>query len=237
MATPSPHLLSDSWLTATLTPDEADQLLQLCRLRALDDGAMVFKSGEPSNEAFFVRTGSVELVEDGVPTGLPVRITRGAVLCDLSLVAPGPHTISARAVGPTRLYELSAEAFKRLRSESPAAAAKLQRELIPSLARRLRETNERIDLVMLDREGVLPTDTQGYTGHLQEMADRLLAEHAAGIGQTQANAAVSAARRPSPTFSVQAEADLHAEEPVDPASKGVRGFFKSAVKTLRRDDG
>ena len=180
----SEHILADCWLTASLTVDEAEQLLTRCTLRLLQAGDLLFEAGAASHDLWFVRSGSVELTADGVTTAKPVRVQHPATLCDMSLLSPGPHSVTAKAVEPTRLYGLSHEAFLALRHEAPSCAAKLLRALAPTLAARLRSCNDRTESATVERQLNLAAagTTLGTTlggaggGHLQAMADQLIAE-------------------------------------------------------------
>lgn len=174
------HILADCWLTAGLTVDEAEQLLTRCTLRLLQAGEQLFEAGAPSQDLWFVRSGSVELTADGVMTASPVRVQHPATLCDMSLLSPGPHSVTAKAVEPTRLYGLSHEAFLALKHEAPSCAAKLLRAIAPTLAARLRSCNDRTESAAMERQLNLasPGTTLGGGGggHLQAMADQLIAE-------------------------------------------------------------
>ena len=174
------HILADCWLTAGLTVDEAEQLLTRCTLRLLQAGDLLFEAGAASSELWFVRSGAIELTADGVTTSKPVRVEHPATLCDMSLLSPGPHSVTAKAVEPTRLYGLSHEAFLALKHEAPSAAAKLLRALAPTLAARLRSCNDRTESATMERQLNLAsagtTLGGGGGGHLQAMADQLIAE-------------------------------------------------------------
>lgn len=224
------HILSNTWLTKGLTPDEAEQLLLHCSLRVLQPGEQLFAAGTPSQEIWFVRGGTLELSADGVKPSKPVRTVAPATLCDLSLLSPGPHTVTATAVEPSRLYGLSHDHFLKLRLTAPAAAAKLLRALAPTLAARLRECNDRAESATVEKQLDLATPglAQGGAGggHLQAMADQLLAE---------GSRAPSTMRLPSQTQQLSPTRDKTAAAPVSKASEpeadkpGMFGRFKQAL--------
>lgn len=174
------HILADCWLTANLTVDEAEQLLTRCTLRLLKAGDLLFEAGAASHDLWFVRSGAIELTADGIVTPSPVRVLHPATLCDMSLLSPGPHSVTARAAEPTRLYGLSHEAFLALKHDAPSCAAKLLRAIAPTLAARLRSCNDRTESATVERQ--LNLASAGTTlggaggGHLQAMADQLIAE-------------------------------------------------------------
>lgn len=184
------HILSNAWLTRSLTPDEAEQLLLHCSLRVLQPGEQLFSAGSPSQEVWFIRAGTLELSAEGVKPSKPVRAQAPATLCDLGLLSPGPHSVTATAVEATRLYGLSHDAFVKLRHTSPTAATKLLRALAPTLASRLRECNDRAESATMEKQLDLAMPSNHGGGHLQAMADQLIAE---------GSRAPSTARLPSQT--------------------------------------
>lgn len=224
------HILSDVWLTKALTADEAEQLLMLCSLRVLQPGEQLFAAGTPSQEIWFIRAGMLELSADGVKPSKPVRTVAPATLCDLSLLSPGPHTVTATAIEPSRLYGLSHDSFLKLRLTAPAAAAKLLRALAPTLAARLRECNDRAESATVEKQ--LDLATPGLTlggeggGHLQAMADQLLAE---------GSRAPSTIRLPSRTQQLSPTREKVAEAPASKPSEpeadkpGMFGRFKQVL--------
>lgn len=223
------HILSNTWLTRGLSVDEAEQLLLHCTLRVLQPGEQLFAAGAPSHELWFVRTGSLELSADGVKPARPVRARAPATLCDLSLLAPGPHSVTATAVEPVRLYGLSHDSFLRLRHTAPSAAAKLLRALAPALAARLRECNDRAESATVERQLDLAAPAPLGGGHLQAMADQLLAEGSRAPsttrvpGQTQE---LRASERGRPAAPSPAPSPAPATEPERP---GMFGRFKQAL--------
>jgi len=223
----SEHILADCWLTANLTIDEAEQLLTRCSLRVLQAGERLFEAGAASHDLWFVRSGAIELTADGVTTSKPVRVQYPATLCDMSLLSPGPHSVTATAVEPTRLYGLSHEAFLALKHEAPNCTAKLLRAIAPALAARLRSCNDRTESATMERQLNLaaPGTTLGGGGggHLQAMADQLIAE---------GSRAPSTTRMPSQSQetrgSDRARPVTQKIEP-EPEKPGMFGRFKQAL--------
>lgn len=221
------HILADCWLTASLTVDEAEQLLTRCTLRLLQAGDLLFEAGAASHDLWFVRSGAIELTADGISTPSPVRVLHPATLCDISLLSPGPHSVTAKAVEPTRLYGLSHEAFLALKHEAPSAAAKLLRALAPTLAARLRSCNDRTESATMERQ--LNLASAGTTlggaggGHLQAMADQLIAEGSRAPSSTRMPSQSQEARgsdRARPTTQ---------KPESEPAKPGMFGRFKQVL--------
>lgn len=171
------HILSDTWLTRGLSVEEAEQLLRRCTLRVLQPGEQLFAAGSASQEVWFLRSGTLAFSADGVKPAAPVTVKHPATVCDISLLAPGPHSVTATATEPARLYGLSHAAFLELRLAAPGCAAKLLRTIAPTLAARLRECNDRAESATVEKQlDVAVPGAAGPGGHLQAMADQLLAE-------------------------------------------------------------
>ena len=227
----SEHILSSSWLTANLTVDEAEQLLTRCTLRLLQAGDLLFEAGAASRDLWFVRSGAIELTADGVATTKPVRVQYPATLCDMSLLSPGPHSVTATAVEPTRLYGLSHEAFLALKHEAPNCTAKLLRAIAPALAARLRSCNDRTESATMERQLNLASagTTLGTTlgggggGHLQAMADQLIAEGSRAPSTTRMPSQSQEARGSDRARPVTQKIEAEPEKP------GMFGRFKQAL--------
>lgn len=221
------HILADCWLTASLTVDEAEQLLTRCTLRLLQAGDLLFEAGAASSELWFVRSGAIELTADGVTTTKPVRVQCPATLCDMSLLSPGPHSVTAKAVEPTRLYGLSHEAFLALKHEAPNCTAKLLRAIAPTLAARLRSCNDRTESATMERQLNLAsagtTLGGGGGGHLQAMADQLIAEGSRAPSTTRMPSQSQEARGSDRTRPVTKELEA------DPEKPGMFGRFKQVL--------
>lgn len=221
------HILADCWLTANLTVDEAEQLLTRCTLRLLQTGEPLFEAGAASRDLWFVRSGAIELTADGVTTSKPVRVQYPATLCDMSLLSPGPHSVAATAVEPTRLYGLSHEAFLALKHEAPSCAAKLLRAIAPKLAARLRSCNDRTESASVERQ--LNLASVGTTlggaggGHLQAMADQLIAEGSPAPSTTRMPSQSQEARGSDRARPTTQKLESEPEKP------GMFGRFKQAL--------
>ena len=221
------HILSSSWLTANLTVEEAEALLTRCSLRVLQEGERLFEAGAASHDLWFVRSGAVELTAEGVTITKPVRVHHPATLCDMSLLSPGPHTVTATAVEPTRLYGLSHEAFLALKHDAPSCAAKLLRAIAPTLAARLRSCNDRTESATVERQ--LNLASAGTTlggpggGHLQAMAEQLLAEGSRAPSTTRMPSQSQEARGSDRARPVTQKMEAEPEKP------GMFGRFKQAI--------
>ncbi len=97
-------------------------------------GEWVIREGEPADSLFIVRSGRLEVVDEGPPESLLRVLRRGDVLGELALLQRGPRTASARARRDVELLELSRDAFEELIEREPRFALGLTRSLGAQLA-------------------------------------------------------------------------------------------------------
>jgi len=115
-----------------------DQLLERITGRVgelrVPAGQWVLRQGERADRLFVVRSGRVEIVDEGPPEVLVRVLRRGDVLGELALLGEGLRSASARARRDTELLTLDRESFETLIREAPEFALALTRELGARLA-------------------------------------------------------------------------------------------------------
>lgn len=115
-------------------------------------GEMLFAEGDPGDR-LYVLTGGKMKVGHTAPDGrenLLAVLGPGEVLGELTLFDPGPRSTSAVAVAPTTLLQLEHRDLVQLIETRPTLA----RQMLQSLAKRLRRTNDSLaDLVFSDVPG------------------------------------------------------------------------------------
>jgi NTE family protein len=97
-------------------------------------GSWILREGESASSVFIVRSGRVEIVDEGPPEALIRVLGRGEVLGELALLREGTRSMSARARRDTRLIELGRASFETLIQETPSFALGLTRALGAQLA-------------------------------------------------------------------------------------------------------
>ncbi len=97
-------------------------------------GEWIMREGEAAESAFIVRSGRVEVIDEGPPEVL-IRVLRpGDVLGELALLRAGTRSASVRARRDTDLLELSRAGFEALIQQAPSFALGLTRVLGAQLA-------------------------------------------------------------------------------------------------------
>ena len=105
--------------------------------RDLADGAVLFREGDPGTEMFVVLEGGITLSRGDRELA---AMKPGQYFGEMSLLPRPPRSATARAAGRTRLAAITQGNFDLLVRENPV----LVRGLLEELARRLAETNRRV---------------------------------------------------------------------------------------------
>jgi CRP-like cAMP-binding protein len=116
-------------------PDELlERLAGEVREVAVRAGGWILREGEAADSVFIVRSGRVEVVDEGPPEALIRILRRGDVLVELALLREGTRSMSARARGDVDLFELGRPQFEALIQEALSFALGLTRAMGSQLA-------------------------------------------------------------------------------------------------------
>jgi predicted acylesterase/phospholipase RssA/CRP-like cAMP-binding protein len=97
-------------------------------------GRWIIRESDAADSMFMVRSGRVEVVDEGPPEAVIRVLRRGDVLGELALLSAGRRSVSARARRDTELLELSRAQFEALIREVPSFALGLTRVMGAQLA-------------------------------------------------------------------------------------------------------
>ena len=117
-----------------LDDDLLERLAQQIREVHVTAGDWIMHEGEAAESLFIVRSGRVEVVDEGPPESLIRVLRRGDVLGELALLRQGTRSASARAVRDSELLELGRGPFEDLIQGAPSFALGLTRALGRQLA-------------------------------------------------------------------------------------------------------
>ena len=117
-------------LSAELLDELAAGVAQL-HIRA---GDWIVREGDAADSMFIVRTGRVDVIDEGPPEALIRVLRRGDVLGELALLREGTRSASVRARRNTELLELGRDAFEALIQQEPSFALALTRSMGAQLA-------------------------------------------------------------------------------------------------------
>lgn len=120
---------------------ELDELSRILEPLEVEAGQKILSPGEPSNAAYIVREGEVELALRRGPRRILVGIQRaGGVFGDIPLLCDMPFPYAAVARVPTVLLKLPKQSLTDLLARHPAIALRW----LSSVVKRLEQANRRI---------------------------------------------------------------------------------------------
>ncbi len=103
------------------------------------DGDIIFREGEPSDCAFEIIKGQVEIAKSSSDGAVELAVLEpGEMLGEMGLLDHGDRSATAKAVGGTKLRIINREEFLAFLKDKPEGAI----DIMGSLARRLRVADE-----------------------------------------------------------------------------------------------
>jgi CRP/FNR family cyclic AMP-dependent transcriptional regulator len=121
------QLLADVELFEHVSEEDRARLAEFIDLCRLPAGETLFKTGEPGESLYIVRTGEIELyIKDTAGQKIALAVAGvGEVFGELALLDRGPRTATAVALDDTELLELDRDDLLLLFQKSPTAALRL----------------------------------------------------------------------------------------------------------------
>lgn len=130
-------------------------------IRRFDDGALIFREGDPSATAYIVAAGEVALYKESA-RGLIHLATlgKGELLGEMGAVDNDPRGATAVARGEVTLHEFGRKAFVRKLMDDPDMTLRI----LVRMSRRLRNANERIASLEPTADVTLEDEEAGNAG-------------------------------------------------------------------------
>jgi CRP-like cAMP-binding protein len=113
-------------LFASLTPQDAEELVRYCEVRHVEPGQHVFTQGGLAAAFFVIESGEAEAVADGEPLR---RMGPGDWFGEIGIVQQSPRTAGVSATSPLTVIAMTAFEFRRLEAEHPDIAAAVTRTM------------------------------------------------------------------------------------------------------------
>ena len=133
-----------AWLTEALgNPEYADQLTHACRRLDVNTGDVIAWQGEPASSMHFILEGRVGITVD-VGEGRTLRVRslgRHTTIGEMGLITHRPRSATIQAETPSVLYELTADAYEKIKIEQPALSQALLGYVVSIMAERLSFAN------------------------------------------------------------------------------------------------
>jgi CRP-like cAMP-binding protein len=115
-------------------------------VRSFEQGEIVFREGEPGDEAYILLEGSIRLIKRVRGEGRSLAVLRpGDLFGESALLPDTPRSSTALALVPGVARVVDPGALPRLLARDPAAAAGIVQQLV----RRLHEAEDQIEIMMI----------------------------------------------------------------------------------------
>jgi CRP-like cAMP-binding protein len=174
MAQASLDLLGRVPLFAELSRPELERIAAVAIPRSFPKGVRVFHEGDHSDACYIVRNGDLRVTRehsDGRAIAL-ATLGPGDFFGELAMIDGGTRSASVETLSDAELLALPGSDVRRVIAEHGDIAAKL----IVAMARRLRETNERVARQSFQ---TVPSRVAGVLSQL--IAEETIPEHREGI--------------------------------------------------------
>ena len=136
--------LSKAYVFAGATPEEIRCLAEAAEWVVLEPGTAVLKEGELADALYVLAAGRFVVKESFYATMELViaRINPGDLVGELAFIDRQPASASVRSDGAAEVVRLSYDSIQRVFKALPSLESKFQRELIHTLASRIRRGNQ-----------------------------------------------------------------------------------------------
>jgi diguanylate cyclase (GGDEF)-like protein len=144
-----------------VSEDAAWGVLEHCRTRELESGAVLLTKGQPNRSMYFLLTGRLGIHLEEPPAEPIAFLEQGQTVGEMSVIDSSPASAYVSAVESSRLLEVDSETFWRLVSASHQFAI----NLLHLLAQRMRVNNSNLyRATMMQREFERDATIDALTG-------------------------------------------------------------------------
>jgi CRP-like cAMP-binding protein len=124
--------------------DDVEALGGACELQELAPGEAVCREGDPGDAMYIVKSGVLEVSRKVAGRDVHINLfSAGEFFGEMALIDGSPRSADVTVREASVLVKLPAEAYRRLKSQSPASALKLADVLLKQLSYRVRRTTTR----------------------------------------------------------------------------------------------
>ncbi len=139
-----------AWLSDALGgPRHADRLAEYCRRLEFAPGDIVARQGDAAASMHFILEGRVGIIVS-MGEGRTMRLRslgRHTTIGEMGLITHQPRSATIQAEAASVLYELSAEAYEKIKCEDPALSQALLGYVVAVMAERLSFANRVIGVL------------------------------------------------------------------------------------------
>jgi SulP family sulfate permease len=139
-----------TWLSDALKSAEyADRLAECCRRLEVQTGDIIARQGDTAASMHFILEGRVGIVVN-LGEGRTIRVRslgRHTTIGEMGLITQRPRSATIQAEADSVLYELSAEAYERIKRDEPALSQALLGYVVSVMSERLSFANRAIGVL------------------------------------------------------------------------------------------
>jgi SulP family sulfate permease len=139
-----------AWLSDALENAQyADRLTEYCRRIEVVAGDIVARQGDPAASMHFILEGRIGIVVD-LGEGRTMRLRslgRHTTIGEMGLITGRPRSATIQAEADSVLYELSAEAYQRIKRDEPALSQALLGYVVSVMSERLSFANRAVGIL------------------------------------------------------------------------------------------
>jgi len=139
-----------AWLADALgNAEHADHLAEHCRRLEVATGGIIAQQGDEAASMHFILDGRVGIIVD-MGDGRTMRVRslgRHTTIGEMGLITRRPRSATIQAETESVLYELTADAFERIRREQPALGQALLSYVVGVMAERLSFANRAVGVL------------------------------------------------------------------------------------------
>jgi len=138
-----------AWWTDALGAANAERLTEFCRRREVPAGQVVAREGDPASSMHFILEGRIGIVvERGDGRTLRLRsLGPHTTIGEMGLITGRPRSATIAAEADSVLYELTAEAYERIKREHPALGQALLGYIVSVMSDRLNFANRAVGVL------------------------------------------------------------------------------------------
>jgi sulfate permease, SulP family len=133
-----------AWLAEALgSAEHADRLAEYCRRLEVDAGEVIARQGDAADSMHFILDGRIGIIVD-TSDGRTMRVRslgRHTTIGEMGLITHRPRSATIQAEAPSVLYELTADAYEKIKIEQPALSQALLGYVVAVMAERLSFAN------------------------------------------------------------------------------------------------
>jgi SulP family sulfate permease len=138
-----------AWWTDALGAANAERLTEFCRRCEVRAGQVVAREGDPATSMHFILEGRIGVVvgkSDGGTTRLR-SLGPHTTIGEMGLITGRPRSATIAAEADSVLYELTAEAYERIKREHPALGQALLGYIVSVMSDRLNFANRAVGVL------------------------------------------------------------------------------------------